>query len=596
MTKIKVFISSVQSEFAMERMELHDYLLSDALLGKFFEPFLFEMLPATDKSVSQMYLHEVEQSSIYIGLFGLNYGFEDIQGISATEREFDHATLHHKTRFVFITDHSSDQRHEKENTFIKKAQSLLVRKCFCSVEELKLSVYTSLINYLIEKEIIRTAPFDASTNIRASIEDIDTEKIKNFVRLAKSKRGFPLPETSTAEAVLTHLNLYSEGKLTNASILLFGKKPQRFFINSEIRCASFYGTNVEKPIPSYKVFKGDVFELVNQAEEFVLSKLDYAIGTRAESTSIPGAYEIPKEIISEAIVNAVAHRDYTSNGSVQVMLFKDRLEIWNPGTLPLGWTTEKLKKLHRSIPANPLLADPMYLAGYIERLGTGTIDILRLANSVGLKEPEFVEDDEFRAIVYRPETKSDLPAPYDTPYDTPHVTTEVERLIKVLQGEMGRTEMQKLLKLTNSKYFRESYLQMAVNYGVIEMTLPDKPQSKSQKYRLTELGKALNKRPENEKSIPVSTKVTTEATMEATMEVTMEVKKVILALIGEMKRAELQKNLQLKNDENFRIHYILPALESGMIEMKYPEIPKHPEQKYRLTELGKQLKNTLEKS
>ena len=596
MTKIKVFISSVQSEFVLERMELHDYLLSDALLGQFFEPFLFEMLPATDKSVSQMYLHEVEQSSIYIGLFGLNYGFEDIQGISATEREFDHATLHHKTRFVFITDHSSDQRHEKENTFIKKAQSLLVRKCFCSVEELKLSVYTSLINYLIEKEIIRTAPFDASTNIRASIEDIDTEKIKNFVRLAKSKRGFPLPETSTAEAVLTHLNLYSEGKLTNASILLFGKKPQRFFINSEIRCASFYGTNVEKPIPSYKVFKGDVFELVNQAEEFVLSKLDYAIGTRAESTSIPGAYEIPKEIISEAIVNAVAHRDYTSNGSVQVMLFKDRLEIWNPGTLPLGWTTEKLKKLHRSIPANPLLADPMYLAGYIERLGTGTIDILRLANSVGLKEPEFVEDDEFRAIVYRPETKSDLPAPYDTPYDTPHVTTEVERLIKVLQGEMGRTEMQKLLKLTNSKYFRESYLQMAVNYGVIEMTLPDKPQSKSQKYRLTELGKALNKRPENEKSIPVSTKVTTEATMEATMEVTMEVKKVILALTGEMKRAELQKNLQLKNDENFRIHYILPALESGMIEMKYPESPKHPEQKYRLTELGKQLKNTLEKS
>jgi hypothetical protein len=308
MTKIKVFISSVQSEFAVERMELHDYLLSDALLGKFFEPFLFELLPATDQSVSQMYLREIEQSNIYIGLCGSTYGFEDLEGISATEREFNHATLHHKTRFVFITEHSSHQRHEKENAFIQKAQSVLVRKCFCSVEELKLSVYTSLINYLIEKEIIRTAPFDASFNDRASLEAIDTDKLKDFVRLAKSKRGFPLAETSTAEAILTHLNLYSEGKLTNAAILLFGKEPQRFFINSEIRCASFYGTMVEKPIPSYKVFKGDVFELVNQAEEFVLSKLDYAIGTRAESTSIPGAYEIPKEIISEAIVNAVAHR------------------------------------------------------------------------------------------------------------------------------------------------------------------------------------------------------------------------------------------------------------------------------------------------
>ena len=80
------------------------------------------------------------------------------------------------------------------------------------------------------------------------------------------------------------------------------------------------------------------------------------------------------------------------------------------------------------------------------------------------------------------------------------------------------------------------------------------------------------------------------------MEATMEVKKVILVLNGEMKRADIQKNLQLKNDENFRLQYILPALESGMIEMKYPDSPKHPEQRYRLTELCKQLKRNLEKS
>jgi len=134
-------------------------------------------------------------------------------------------------------------------------------------------------------------------------------------------------------------------------------------------------------------------------------------------------------------------------------LLRDIREVF-----PLGWTTEKLKKLHRSIPANPLLAVPMYLAGYIERLGTGTIDIIRLANNAGLKEPEFVEDDEFRVIVYRPVTK------IVAPYDTLQVTMEVERLINVLQHEMGRAEMQKSLRLTNSKYFRKSYLQMAVSY------------------------------------------------------------------------------------------------------------------------------------
>jgi len=159
---------------------------------------------------------------------------------------------------------------------------------------------------------------------------------------------------------------------------------------------------VEKPIPSYKVFNGTVFELVDEAVDFVLSKLDYAIGTRSQQTQIPGSYEIPKEVIREAIVNAIAHRDYTSNASVQVMLFKDRLEIWNPGSLPLGWKIEKLKQLHTSVPANPLLAQPMYLAGYIERLGTGTADMLRIAALAGLKAPEFIQEEEFKIIVYRP--------------------------------------------------------------------------------------------------------------------------------------------------------------------------------------------------
>jgi len=64
--------------------------------------------------------------------------------------------------------------------------------------------------------------------------------------------------------------------------------------------------------------------MVDQAEDFILSKLNYQVETRSEKTSIPGKYEIPRVVISEAIVNAVAHRDYTNNGSVQVMLFKDR--------------------------------------------------------------------------------------------------------------------------------------------------------------------------------------------------------------------------------------------------------------------------------
>ena len=76
--------------------------------------------------------------------------------------------------------------------------------------------------------------------------------------------------------------------------------------------------DIGKPIPSYQVYKGTVFALVDQAVDFVMSKINLSVGTRAAGPQAPVRYEIPREVVAEAIVNAVAHRDYTSNGSVQV--------------------------------------------------------------------------------------------------------------------------------------------------------------------------------------------------------------------------------------------------------------------------------------
>lgn len=493
MAKKKLFISSVQSEFSVERKALHEYICADPLLGKFFEPFLFELLPAIDQSADAVYLKEVEQSDIYLGLFGKRYGSENADGVSPTELEFDHATTYFRTRLVFLTNHSSEEREAKENALIHKAQEVLVRKKFSSVDELKAAVYASLVRYLEEKEIIRSGPFDASLHPTASLNELDHEKLKSFVRLAQSKRGFPLPETEPVEKILTHLNLMQDGRLTQAALLLFGKEPQRFFINSEVRCASFAGTIVEKPIPSYKVFKGTVFELVDQALEFVLNKLDYRIETRAENVSIPGSYEIPKEVVAEAIVNAVAHRDYTSNASVQVMVFRDRVEIWNPGALPLGWTTEKLKQLHTSVPANPLLAEPLYLAGYIERMGTGTSDMINKSLAVGLAEPKFIQAEDFKSIIYRTSTPEVTPqdAMQDTMQDTMQVTMQLEQLLIALDGVLSREELQDKVGINNRDYFRKAYINEALKLELIEMTIPDKPNSKNQKYRLTDKGKAL---------------------------------------------------------------------------------------------------------
>lgn len=176
------------------------------------------------------------------------------------------------------------------------------------------------------------------------------------------------------------------------------------------------------------------------------------------------------------------------------MLFADRLEIWNPGRLPASLTIEQLKGPHGSIPANPLLAEPMYLTGYIERLGTGTRDMIRLCKKAGLPEPEFAQEGNFKLVFRRKEhvhrtSTEQVQGKYRA--STGQVSQETQKLVNVINGEMKRSEIQTLLGLRHRDYFVDQFLKPAIEAGFIEMTIPDKPQSSKQKYRLTGAGKKL---------------------------------------------------------------------------------------------------------
>ena len=495
MQKKRVFISSVQSEFVIERQMLFDYLTADALLGKFFEPFIFENVPAMTVTPAMVFLKEVERCDIYIGLFGEKYGFEDNEGVSPTEREYDYATQLGKTRFVFIKN-VLDQRHPKEQVLIQKAEQSVVRKSFDLPEQLKTTVYATLVKYLEENEIIRTTPFDATFNPRATFADLSKEKIRVFVGIAHQKRAFPFTEDSDIKSVLTHMNLIEGERIRNAALLLFGNNPQQFFITSEVRCAHFHGLDKVKPIPSYQVYKGDVFEMIEKAVDFVLSKINLYVGDRSKSVTVDVEYEIPRQAITEAIVNAVAHRDYTSNGSVQVMLFADRFEVSNPGNFPHELTIEQLYTTHRSIPANPLLADAMYLRGAIERMGTGTEEMTKQCVAKGLGKPEFVHNYGFQTIIKRENYESPDKYPTSTrqPPDNLPTTSrqeekdEIKRVVMVLNEELSRSEIQQLLELKNRENFVLNYINPALELKYIELKYPESPNHPQQKYRLTEKG------------------------------------------------------------------------------------------------------------
>lgn len=174
MTPIRIFISSVQLEFAREREHLRDYLRGDALMRRFFEVFLFEDVAASDRRPDEVYLDEVERCEIYVGLFGQDYGFEDIVGVLPTEREFDRAAELEKHRLVFVRG-GEEGRHLKMRALIGGAQAGLVRRRFTTSAELVAGLYAALLQYLEAKELLRFGPFDAAQCFGATLDDLDVE-------------------------------------------------------------------------------------------------------------------------------------------------------------------------------------------------------------------------------------------------------------------------------------------------------------------------------------------------------------------------------------------------------------------------------------
>ncbi len=225
MTPIRIFISSVQQEFAREREQLRDYLRGDPLMRRFFEVFLFEDMPAADRRPGDVYLEEVEQCEIYVGLFGSEYGQQDAAGMSATEREFDRATALEKHRLIFLKGSAGAERHSKMQALIGRAQAGLVRRRFSTQAELVAGVYAALVQYLETRQLLRFGPFDAAHCAGATMDDLNVEVMSRFIRVARRSRQFTLPEETPLADLLRHLNLLNRGRLTNASVLLFGRTP-----------------------------------------------------------------------------------------------------------------------------------------------------------------------------------------------------------------------------------------------------------------------------------------------------------------------------------------------------------------------------------
>ena len=239
-----------------------------------------------------------------------------------------------------------------------------------------------LFDFLKNKQILC---FDEQDS-EAKIEDIDENRIRNY--LVKRNQHEYLKSNTIQEFIISNMfgKLNGKIKLKNVATLFFSKDPYRWHPQSEMRIVRFSGTEPLNII-SQRDFHSDPIENIEQTITFIKENISKRFIIPENSPRRIEIEEYPSSVIREAVVNAVAHRDYYSYDAIQINLFEDRIEISNPGGLPQGLTKEFFGK--RSVRRNPLTYRILRDCQYVEGLGLGIPKMRNEMRKAGLRDPEF---------------------------------------------------------------------------------------------------------------------------------------------------------------------------------------------------------------
>ena len=347
-------------------------------------------------------------------------------------------------------------------------------------------------------------------------KQIDTEVWEQFIRRAK------IPAAMHKILVLRNLGLVdTEDRMTYAGAWLLAHDIRRFTESAYISCSLYQGAD-DAGGRLEREFHSSIPTMIDEVVAWILTRINVQLRIwQGEGEERP---ELPEEALREAIANAVAHRDYRSREHVRIQVFRDRVEIVSPGGLPEGMTETDLGS--KSVPRNPLLYGMLARMDMGGGIGSGIRRMASLCREYGVEEPRIkVSDNQVTTTFSRPPTIQvhppviqDAEQRFDQfgersglrsyrPGLVPErsasyrantriiqdgtVTIQVRELVRVLDRARSRVEILASLGLRNRSNLVVHYLRPALDAGLVEMTIPDKPTSGKQKYRLTAWGQEL---------------------------------------------------------------------------------------------------------
>ncbi len=317
----------------------------------------------------------------------------------------------------------------------------------------------------------------------ASIDNIDQGEFSRYFerryRKPLAAAGVPL------ERLLQNLNLARNGIPNLAGMLLFASGPHNYLPAFIVKAAAFPGTVLhDSRYLDSEDIEGTLAEQYRHCMAFIKRNLRHVQGKRGFNS--PGQLEVPEQVFEEILVNALVHRDYFITAPIRLLIFTDRIEIVSPGHLPNHLDTAQIR-FGLSNLRNPALASHAFHILPYHGLGSGIPRALE-----AWPQLEFIDDrrgNQLRVTIRRAESQL---AGAITPQVTQQVTPQVLALLQVTTREMSRQEMMDSLGLKDRNHFADNYLQPALAAELIEMTLPNKPTSSKQQYRLTEKGRATS--------------------------------------------------------------------------------------------------------
>ncbi|MDX9971784.1 MAG: ATP-binding protein [FCB group bacterium] len=330
-------------------------------------------------------------------------------------------------------------------------------------------------------------------------QDFDPEKFHDWLGKSTIARG------GAVEDILVNIEAAERagGKLVfrNAGVLFFAREPRRFFNQAYVTCLLFKGVD-KVHVLDRKDFAGGVVADLEDSLRFIErnTRTAYRI-EKLQREEIP---EYPMAALREAITNAVMHRDWFIEGAnVFIEIFEDRIEVSSPGGLPKGMLPQDLG--HKSVRRNPLIADLLHRIAFIEKAGTGIRRMRDGARAQGYPEPTFSTDNFFTAMFrpIAPVRKHDQAhhEAHDQAHDEAHepLGSVESRLLAecAVEPQSSTALLQSLGHRTRSGGFKAA-LNRLMALGYLEMTLPDKPRSKNQRYRTTPSGRMILEQREKE--------------------------------------------------------------------------------------------------